>query len=104
MANEDAKNQGAKSEEKAKKDEGQNRGFSYTPGEEGVTKMARLHSANMTRGSGDDFNPDHLAAGSEEAQVKGYRGYSPTGPGENDAPFSKNKGVLLAFDEPKGAE
>ena len=80
------------------------RGFTYTPGEAGVNNIARLHALSRMRAAGENFDPLKLTSNTAEAKAAGYRGYSPTGPGENDAPFSENQGVLLAFDEPEGAD
>ena len=77
--------------------------MNYRPGDDGVNAGARLDDEARGRAVGEDFNPDHRAR-PEDADEKGYRDYSPTGPGENDAPWSANKGYLLAHDEPKGKE
>ena len=76
-----------------------NRGLNYRDGDDVGGEAARSATLRQGRGAGMDFDATKLASNRDEAKTMGYRGYSPTGPGENDAPWSPNQGELLAFED-----
>lgn len=58
---------------------------------DGSTKEALCQREAQGAAAGVDVNEDNLALTPEEAEEKGYFGYSPTGPGENDAPWMRER-------------
>jgi hypothetical protein len=72
---------------------------------DGAALEALEQAKSRARAQFADVNDDYVAEDWEAAQEKGYLGYSPTGPGENDAPWGRSEssrlGTLGEFSEGK---
>jgi hypothetical protein len=61
---------------------------------DGAAREARALRTGRARAQGEDYNEDFLGT-DEDKLEKGYLGYSPTGPGENDAPWGRSEASRL---------
>lgn len=62
------------------------------PEPDGAAREALSQRKREGRAAGQDFKDENLAITPEEVTEKGWLGYSPTGPGENDAPWMRERG------------
>lgn len=89
MAKKDQKQDDPAQQDAAQKDRSARGGFHDVA--DGATKEALLQRESQGAAAGINVNEDYLALTPQERDEKGYFGYSPTGPGENDAPWMRDR-------------
>jgi hypothetical protein len=73
-------------------------------GLDGAAREALAIAKGRARALGFEVDEENYASSSAEATEKGWFGYSPTGPGENDAPERRSKSSRLGTQGEFGEE